>query len=421
MKALGTTPQTPGTELNSEIQLLRARVESELRKPAVVMVTSACQGDGKSLTAYALAGCFASSGHRAALVTTTHDGAPANVAIVALPQDDDPIVSREQLAAFVSSMRSKYDYTVVDAGTFMNDTAAMALTRMVDGILLTVCVGRAPTNEDDRMIRMIDQFNGRVVGVVATDTQAIDEFERSRSNERITLREWQVRNGAAQRPARTMLTSALSFSALLLMFVMPWQNVRQEVALNHLPAQAPVQVALVNEAPQASFASLERKQSALQETIVVQPAAPAARVNPIVAQLQVQLAQVNAQLRALAHASAADPSVFSLKAQQNALQQSIAQQTTPASATMNGNDTSATTSQTTPSSVAKPLSTNLALAELQTQLARVNTQLRDARGRYPSSHPVVISLQEQQTELQRAIAEQGTTVALNPMPNLSVP
>ncbi len=47
---IDSKPQGPAPEasVDSQIQLLRSRVEAEIKKPAVVMVTSAHAGDGKS-------------------------------------------------------------------------------------------------------------------------------------------------------------------------------------------------------------------------------------------------------------------------------------------------------------------------------------------------------------------------------------
>jgi Mrp family chromosome partitioning ATPase len=164
--------------LSPQVQLLRAHVEAEIGKPAIVMVTSAQAGDGKSLTAYSLAASFADCDHRVALVS----------------REESNRISRDELAIFVEEMRSDYDFTVIDAETFVNSSTVMALTRLVDGILLTVRIGRAPTADDEAMIRMIEHFGGRVLGVVATE---VDAIPRSRP-----------RRKAEQNPARALLAAA---------------------------------------------------------------------------------------------------------------------------------------------------------------------------------------------------------------------
>lgn len=147
--------------LNSQAQLLRARVEAEVGKPAVVMVTSASAGDGKSLTAHSLAYSFANCNHSVALLKGRH-------------------ISCDRLAALVEKMRAEYDFTIIDAETFVNSSTVMALARLVDGILLAVRIGRAPIADDETMVEMIEQFGGCIVGVVATEADTIADFERAR-------------------------------------------------------------------------------------------------------------------------------------------------------------------------------------------------------------------------------------------------
>jgi Mrp family chromosome partitioning ATPase len=200
--------------LNSQLQLLRSRVEAELGKPAVILVTSAAGGDGTSLTAYSLASCFVESGHRAALVDLTPGGAERHdVTMIELPHQDGSAIGRERLATFVEEMRSSQDFTVVDAGTFLSSANAMALAWMVDGILLAVRMGRAPTDEDEFMIQTIANSRGRVVGVVATSEEAVAKFERTQAGDRPTAYEG-LRRGIKPIRARSYALSAESLAQL---------------------------------------------------------------------------------------------------------------------------------------------------------------------------------------------------------------
>ncbi len=190
--------------LNAKVQLLRTRVEAELGKPAVVMITSARAGDGKSLTAYSLAGCFANCNHRVALVSGS-DEEHHQLSVLEMPRNEN--ASRNQLATFVEQMRSEYDFTIIDAETFVGSSTAMALSRLVDGILLAVRIGRAPTDDDEAMIAIIERFGGRVVGVVATEADTIADFERARKTRPESARTRPRRN-AEQNPARALMTPA---------------------------------------------------------------------------------------------------------------------------------------------------------------------------------------------------------------------
>jgi Mrp family chromosome partitioning ATPase len=106
------------------------------------------------------------------------------VTLVGMPSEEGRVTERESLVAFIESSRAAYDYTVVDAGTFLRSNTAMALAALVDGILVTVRVGRAPSDDDELLVRTIEHSRGRIVGVVATDGKAIAEFERGHSVER---------------------------------------------------------------------------------------------------------------------------------------------------------------------------------------------------------------------------------------------
>jgi hypothetical protein len=244
-----TLTSTPDAAVDSQVQLLRSRVEAELKKPAVVMVTSAHTGDGKSLTASSLATSFAKAGHRAALVSENlgafHESealaqespAHGHVAKIELPPETDNAVSRESLAAFVNTMRSNYDYAIVDAGAFLDSNSAMALPGLVDGILLSVRVGRASTGKDEMMVRMIEHLGSTVLGVVAADPAAIAAFERSAPKSE-TLRPRQ----AERQPTRVLATTVLAgamFAALAS------SSPSSQTSLSVAPARFGAQVAQV--------------------------------------------------------------------------------------------------------------------------------------------------------------------------------
>jgi len=156
---------------NVQAQLLSVRVEGELSKPAVVMVTSARAGDGKSLTAYLLAASLEKSNHR--------------VSLMEVPNEKE--ASHERLSAFVEEMRSNYDFTVIDAAAFPKSSTVLSLARLVDGILVAVRIGRAPTADDESMVGILEQFGGNVVGVVAAEAETIANFERARGEKAASM------------------------------------------------------------------------------------------------------------------------------------------------------------------------------------------------------------------------------------------
>lgn len=179
--------------MNTEVQLLRAHLESSMSGPSIIMVTSAEAGDGKSLIAHALAHALAKAGRRCALFDATvqskadlsrlalpEAGARANTPVVMpLPMGDSNLApSREAMTEFMDTVRASYDYAIVDTPAFLSSDLAMALGEAADGILLSVRVGRAPTEKDIATIRVIEASKGNVIGVVAATPESIRDFKK---------------------------------------------------------------------------------------------------------------------------------------------------------------------------------------------------------------------------------------------------
>jgi hypothetical protein len=179
--------------MNTEVQLLRAHLESTTSGPSIIMVTSAEGGDGKSLIAHALAHSLAKVGRRCALFDATlqakadlsrlalpEAGARANMPVVMPLPIDDPMLapSREVLAQFMDTVRASYDYAIVDTPAFLSSDLAMALGEAADGVLLSVRVGRAPTERDIATIRVLEASKAKIIGVVAATPEAIKDFKK---------------------------------------------------------------------------------------------------------------------------------------------------------------------------------------------------------------------------------------------------
>ncbi len=215
--------------LQSQFQLLRARIESEIHKPAVIVVTSAESGDGKSLTAFALADCLAKAGHRSAVVDasgnrreqTQEPAGPFEekpmLSLVAFPGSPSDAVSRETCEAFAAEARATYDYTVVDTCALLTSTLAMSLAGSSDAILIAVRIGRAPTRNDQFTVQMLEHAKAHVVGVVATAQDAIVDFDKRRDAGTL-LKSFKKREFSHEvpwvQPARTLIAAAALFALM---------------------------------------------------------------------------------------------------------------------------------------------------------------------------------------------------------------
>jgi Mrp family chromosome partitioning ATPase len=163
----------------AQVQLLRSRVEADLPKPAIILVTSAAGGDGKSLVAHSLADSFLRAGHRAALVHLTKGVAErSELPEIASARDAADAAADDRFEAMVTKMRAGYDFTVVDGRPLLQDGAAVSLAPLVDGILIAVRVGRPETAADALMMRTLKRAGARIVGVVAAEAQAIADSGR---------------------------------------------------------------------------------------------------------------------------------------------------------------------------------------------------------------------------------------------------
>jgi Mrp family chromosome partitioning ATPase len=184
-------------DLDAKFQLLRARIEADLQPGTVVLVTSALPGDGKSVTAHGLANCFARAGRRVALAgrelvpmgPPSHSNAVRNVVRMALPFDESGAGELgTSVARFVREMRETYDFTIVDGEPFSRGAASSLLAGTVDGVLLTVRLGRAQQEHDELMIQTLDHAKAAVLGVVAVSGEAIDAFRSPQSKQRADQR-----------------------------------------------------------------------------------------------------------------------------------------------------------------------------------------------------------------------------------------
>lgn len=172
----------------SQFELLRAHVESTMERPSILMVTSAKTCDGKSFTAFGLAERLADAGRRVVLVQyreSDETQAPNHSAlalrrafpIVSLPvHHEGSSVASTGLRVAVEELRAKHDYTIVDAAPMLKSRTAILLASMVDGILVTVRLGRTSDADDVALVASLRRADASVLGVVAAGPKDIDTF-----------------------------------------------------------------------------------------------------------------------------------------------------------------------------------------------------------------------------------------------------
>jgi len=191
--------------LSSELQLLRVRVEAFASGPAVIMVTSARVGDGKSLTAWSLADGLAAAGHATVLVDANTDAprttgaalvrdlrrfpnedvtqwakpfGPNGLSVISMSHADVATTSsRQTIRHLTTQLRKRFDFAIIDTGALPKNNVALLMAAAADGVLVAVRTGRPAAKEDLQLLRMLQQTNRRILGVVLTSKQTIDLFE----------------------------------------------------------------------------------------------------------------------------------------------------------------------------------------------------------------------------------------------------
>jgi Mrp family chromosome partitioning ATPase len=191
--------------LLNQFQLLRARVESSLKPPYAVVISSALISDGKTVCAQGLADAMAVAGYRTLLVDLDHedpsiDGLPQPKSLrhAANPDDLERLIvvdqksgvavlslsnaalcqtgSREYVAAFLSLARTRFDAVIVDSARLAVSSIGSLFARESDAVILTTREGRPIRNEDRALIDVIERENLKFFGVVTIARRTINDF-----------------------------------------------------------------------------------------------------------------------------------------------------------------------------------------------------------------------------------------------------
>lgn len=204
--------------MQDQVQSLRARLEVELPSHAVILVTSAEQNDGKSVTAFGLATSFSSAGYRSVLIdanplrhtpqlghlpamgnadVTRIDAANAYYdadnhvyAIRLVEKAEASLMSLRHIRALTDQCRTAYDYTIIDGSDFFSTGLPSLLAKCVDGVLISLRHGRKPSDCDSLLVQTVEETGARVLGVVlveAASRKALAVRSKERSPERPLL------------------------------------------------------------------------------------------------------------------------------------------------------------------------------------------------------------------------------------------
>ena len=192
-------------EIAQKFSLLRARVESELPGPAVITVTSAKRGDGKSLLSFGLARSLCDAGFSVLLVNANPSSRRVFAGVEAPRLSSDPVfdisryIVREEglpdtlslasdgvasttsaasVALTFAELRERYDYTIVCLPELVESSAAVSFARSADAVLLALRLGRQPLEADRKVAAALASSDVPTLGVVTLTDVLIHEFSK---------------------------------------------------------------------------------------------------------------------------------------------------------------------------------------------------------------------------------------------------
>lgn len=200
-QTLGRMVNEPFSHLSEAVHGMRIGLELSNAHPKVILITSALPGEGKSTTAMLLAASSASSGKRTvlldcdlrlrstseALQSKHRPGLSEVLRGMAAVEDvllEDPVTKinvipagsktlntadflmSQQMADLIATLRSRFDYIVMDGPPLLPVVDALALATVADKILVIVEWSRTPRNSISEAFRVLGPEANRVAGIV---------------------------------------------------------------------------------------------------------------------------------------------------------------------------------------------------------------------------------------------------------------
>ena len=181
-----------------EFDLLRARLEAEVARPAVIAITSSTSEDGKEVAARGLASSLAGTGYPTLYIDTCSTGRNVPMTFMGMSLEEigrqvspdpsghltvltlsDPSLqktsSRRNIQLALEALRHKFDYIVVSTEHGVSSSFGMSIAAAADAVMATVRSGRREKAGDAKLSAALDRVGGRFLGVLMMDASAIDD------------------------------------------------------------------------------------------------------------------------------------------------------------------------------------------------------------------------------------------------------
>ena len=181
-----------------KFDLLRARLEAEIERPAVIAITSSIAEDGNEVAAWGLACSLAATGYPTIFMDTSLsaptmtepaqrlrldeianqlDPSQGSASFAVLTLGDPTLQKRTSQRSIVSSfqvLRTKFDYVIINAGFALSSSFATAVVTAADSVLVAVKIGRRQLGHDLQLSAALEQLGAHFLGVIAMDASVIE-------------------------------------------------------------------------------------------------------------------------------------------------------------------------------------------------------------------------------------------------------
>jgi non-specific protein-tyrosine kinase len=185
--------------IQEQLDVLRARLELELPPHAVLAITSAAPGDGKSAVAFGLAEAMSKAGSPILVIDANNQKPILNGDPQMKPTSDggyrvtrlssgfdglsltDPRVASEAsldlVTRILSWARDRYRLVIVDTAPLPTSALAVLFASVADATLLALRNGRGASEADRDTLAALQARNVHIFGVVTTTREVQKSFQ----------------------------------------------------------------------------------------------------------------------------------------------------------------------------------------------------------------------------------------------------
>lgn len=186
-----TSTASSDSEGTANFDMLRARLEVDLPRPAVIAITSSTAEDGAATAARGLAHSLAEAGYPTLFIDASKavkgkgnmssDLTLEELANHTIPSADSRDLStlnlcdvtlqkktsQRDMQSTLGLFRTKFDYVIMSAQHGVSTSFATSIVAAADAVLVAVKTGRRQRALDERVAETLERLESRFIGVIA--------------------------------------------------------------------------------------------------------------------------------------------------------------------------------------------------------------------------------------------------------------